>query len=159
MPTAQFATFLLLPLKANSPAVDAATGSSPAKDGRGVPRPQLAAADLGAYEWAPKPTAKIVGSSANQMQVKVSCGTSLRGCTLKVSGSRNLKGRVSKAEASSVKVTLSAGQKKTVTLNYTPDMKKFVRRGVRKHGQAKIAASALNTATQYKGTTTAKTSG
>ena len=149
----------VLPLKANSPAIDAATGSSPAKDGRGVPRPQLAAADLGAYEWAPKPTVKIVSSSANQMQVKVGCGTSLKGCTLKISGSRNLKGRVSPVEASSVKVTLGAGQKKTVTISYTAKMEKFVRRGVRKHGRAKIAASALNTATKYKGTTTAKTSG
>lgn len=149
----------VLPLKANSPAIDAADGSSPAKDGRGVPRPQLAAADLGAYEWAPKPTVKIVSSSANQMQVKVGCGTSLKGCSLKVSGSRNLKGRVSPAEAASVKVNLSAGQKKTVTISYTPEMIKFVRRGVRKHGRAKIAASALNTATRYKGATTAKTSG
>lgn len=146
----------VLPLKADSPAVDASTGASPAKDGRGVPRPQLAAADLGAYEWAPSPTVKIENASANSMQVKVSCGTKLKGCTLKVNGSRNLKGRVSSAEATSVKVSLKAGQKKTVTLAYTPEMVKFVQRGIRKHGQAKIAANAVNTATQYKATATGK---
>lgn len=146
-------------LKPNSPAIDAAVDSTLTRDQRGVPRPQLSAKDLGAYEWAPTPTVKIVSSTGESMKVKVGCGTSIRGCSLKVTGSRNLKGRVSPAEASSTKVTLSAGQKKTVTISYSPKMIKFVRRGVRKNGQAKIAANAVNTATGYKGKTTAKTSG
>lgn len=146
-------------LKPNSPAIDAAVDSTLTRDQRGVPRPQLSAKDLGAYEWAPTPTVKIVSSTGNSMKVRVGCGTSIRGCSLKVTGSRNLKGRVSPAEASSVKIKLGAGQKKTVTISYTAKMIKFVRRGVRKNGQAKIAANAVNTATGYKGKTTAKTSG
>ena len=45
-----------LPLLSGSPAIDAAdTAAAPSADQRGYPRPYGAAADIGAYEWAPAP--------------------------------------------------------------------------------------------------------
>ncbi len=145
-----------LPLKANSQAVDAAEGDSPAKDGRGVPRPQLAAADLGAYEWASKPTVKFVSAGLTSMQVRVGCGNAERGCTLKVSGGRNRKGRVDAPVTDTKKVTLTAGQKKVVTLTYTKRMVKAVRVGIAKLGSIKVFSNAVNTQTRYKNAVTTK---
>ncbi len=145
-----------LPLKANSRAIDAALGDSPAKDGRGVPRPQLAAADLGAYEWASKPTVKFVSAGRISMQVRVGCGNAERGCTLKVSGGRNRKGRVDAPVTDTKKVTLKAGQKKVVTLTYTDRMVKAVRVGIAKLGGIKVFSNAVNTQTRYKNAVTTK---
>jgi len=150
----------VLPLKADSRAIDAATGSSPALDGRGVPRPQLAAADLGAYEWAPTPTVKIVGKAKQRrsfMKAKISCGNTEKGCTVNVQGYRPLKDRVNPVFTKAQTVNLSAGQSKTVKLKYTKKMKRFVKRGLKKKGKkVNVYADVLDTATYYDSSASAR---
>lgn len=150
----------VLPLKADSPAIDAATGSSPALDGRGVPRPQLAAADLGAYEWAPTPNVKIVGKAKQRrsyMKVKVDCGNAEKGCTLDLQGYRPLKGRVMPVFTIAQTVNVGAGKSKTLKLKYTKKMKRFVKRGLKKKGKkVNVYAEVVDADTLYDNSTSAR---
>ena len=150
----------VLPLKADSRAIDAATGTSPALDGRGVPRPQLAASDLGAYEWAPTPTVQIVGKAKQRrkfMKVKVTCGNEDKGCTLDVQGYRPLKDRVNPVLTIAQTVNVGAGQSKTLKLKYTKKMKRFVKRGLKKRGKkVNVYADVLDTATEYENSASAR---
>lgn len=142
----------VLPLEADSQAIDAAVGESPALDGRGVPRPQLSAADLGAYEWAPTPTVLITGKPAQRTlatTIKVGCGNAEKGCSLELKGYRILKNRVNQLRFFSKTVQLGAGEIRTMKLAYDKRTRKSVRRGLKRKEDVRIKVLATDTATGY----------
>jgi hypothetical protein len=130
-------TTWVVPLLKGSRAIDASEGGSPSKDQRGVPRPQFSAPDLGAFELAPKPSAKLKGGAGlESAQVQVSCGSG-RACKLRISGLRNLAARTNDPVTETITVSLKGGQKKTVTLPYTQALVNSVLRA-RREGRKPI---------------------
>jgi len=130
-------TTWVVPLLKGSRALDASDGGSPARDQRGVPRPQFSAPDLGAFELAPKPSAKLKGGAGlESARVQVSCGSG-RACKLRISGLRNLAARTNDPVTETITVSLKGGQKKTVTLPYTEALVNSVLRA-RREGRKPI---------------------
>jgi hypothetical protein len=72
-----------LALSPGSPAVDAGDAGCPATDQRGVPRPQGAACDIGAFELIPPPPSAAAGPAA--VAARVCVVPKLRGFKLKAS--------------------------------------------------------------------------
>ncbi len=138
-------TTWVTPLLSDSPAIDAAVDSDLDFDQRGVARPQLQAADIGAYEFAPGPTIALVGKAGlTSARAKVSCGNQ-QACTVRVQGIRDLPARTDDPKTKARTISIAKGATKTVMLTYTKYMQNSIYRSLRKGRKAKFDLVAKNT--------------